>query len=79
MSVAANEIPQIPAFILDSSNVRSQREWKALKRKEARDVLRAVQQFQLGCAWTPAYRAIAALEPELKAIIKRLSVESWGR
>lgn len=56
------------------------RQWKSKKRKELRAVLKAVEEFRLGCAYTPCYPDPAhTLDTLLKEMERKLSVKYWGR
>jgi glutathione peroxidase-family protein len=51
------------------------RQWKSEKRKEFRAILKAVNAFQSGCAFTPAYEHFQDLEEALQSMKKKL--KNW--
>lgn len=56
------------------------RQWKAQKRREWRELIRAYETFRLGCAYTPVYPTLVnRLEADLKFGSHALSVKEWGR
>lgn len=58
----------------------TKREWKARKRREWREVVRALETFLVGAAYTPIHDKFwALLTKDVRAMTKRLSVKEWGR
>lgn len=68
------------------------RAWKQRKRREWKAVLKAVDAFRMGCAYTPVYNNLsevgengrskapwANFEPVVQDITTRLSFKRWGR
>lgn len=68
---------QRPHFI--PRGVRT-RDWKAQKRAEMDEVLRAMRVFQSGCAFVPGYEAFDEARTALEALRRGpMSVSEWGR
>jgi hypothetical protein len=73
------------------SHIRgTNRQWKQRKRREWKAVLKAIDTFRMGCAFTPAYERKDTptsrepapwdtLETPVKEISQRLSLKTWGR
>ena len=59
-------------------NQYTQRQWKALKRKEFKAVMKAFGIFFSGCAYTPA-KGLGLIREQLKGVEKAMSVKEWGR
>ena len=65
----------------------SERRWKTRKRREFRELLKAVSEFRMGCAYSPAYNINPQthrvfwqeLEDALTGIKHGLSIKEWGR
>lgn len=56
------------------------RQWKAGKRKEFAKLVKAVDQFQCGCAYTPTYPvSVNRLIRIMEQMQQELSVKRWGR
>ena len=77
---ALSKYPQIPKAVLESSGVRTSRQWKAKKRAELKKLQKAFFDYRLGCAWCPDY-----LENHVDEIRKHLddmevshSRKNWG-
>lgn len=64
-----------PAYV-----ARTAREWHTQKRREWRAIQRAVDEFRLGCAYTPVYpREVDVLDKVIRDGMRLLSVKEWGR
>jgi hypothetical protein len=62
----------------------TKRAWKAHKRRQWKAVNKALTDFQLGCAYTPAYDLttdlfIDAIEKLFKTMDEKISARVWGR
>ena len=57
----------------------TQRQFKSKKRQQLKEVERALDEYRLGCAGSPAYPYIHELENALHAMIDAQSVKNWGR
>ena len=66
------------------------RSWKSRKRREFAAVMKALDAYRIGCAYTPsiqldrevsndAYPCIGNLDRMAREIQKSLSVKAWGR
>lgn len=69
-----------PLWVCHNVGVNTQREFKALKRKQFAAARKALADFRLGCAFCPDYKRVSAFLAEMDAIQKDvLSVKRWGR
>jgi hypothetical protein len=57
----------------------TQRQWKTRKRREIRAVVRALETFQRGSAFTPAYNDYREAMELVRAIADACSEKKWGR
>lgn len=59
----------------------SHRNFKQLKRKQLRAVVKALDDLRFGCAYLerPAYRTVIRLDNEASDLKEQLSVKTWGR
>lgn len=59
----------------------SHRNFKQLKRKQLRAVIKAMDDLRFGCAYLkrPAYRTVIRLDHEANDLKQQLSVKVWGR
>lgn len=57
----------------------TKRAWKTRKRKEFAAVLRALEVYRLGCAFTPSYKQSQNLFTLADEIGRSLTVKAWGR
>lgn len=56
------------------------RAFKSEKRKQLREVLRAMEQLRSGCAYFPnGHQPVVAIKDQLEALAKELSAKEWGR
>lgn len=56
------------------------REWKSRKRKQIREVIKAIKKMRLGCAFFPNGKTeIDELEEKAEQLKRVLSVDNWGR
>lgn len=66
----------------------TKREWRQLKRRQLREIRKAVDAFRLGCAYVPGYRdkelilayhaGMEGLEAHLAFIENQASSKNWG-
>jgi hypothetical protein len=61
-----------------SSNL-THRAWKSRKRQEWRAVIRALETFRLGCAFTPVRSETLNIIEQAESLTERLSIREWGR
>jgi|GEM_PF-7044468 len=59
--------------------LRPARKFKARKRKELREALKALSVCRMGCAYTPAYDLLCRAIADIETSIQECSVENWGR
>ena len=71
----------VPKWALKNMGLRSQREYKSLKRKQVRQVIKEMESLQLGCAYAAGYEdgLIDRINADLKELKERMSVNNWGR
>ena len=62
-----------------SNSYTSARDFRAQKRKHARDALKALDALRLGCAYTPAQEHIDAASKHLEAAKALMEVKRWKR
>lgn len=60
---------------------KTKRAFKQQKREDLRQLIRALNQYRLGCAHTgvEAYKALERIERDVEIIKKAISVKEWGR
>lgn len=57
----------------------TKRNWHQMKRAELRELIKALDVFRLGCAYTPAYADVLAIEKALSSAKQKMSLREWGR
>lgn len=71
---------KIPEYVLRSDGVTSSRDFRALKRAQAREVEKALDKLRIGCAYTPEGPKICdGIQFLLERYRWLLSVKEWGR
>lgn len=70
---------QIPKYVLDNIGVKTQREFKSLKRQEFKRVQKALREFSAACYFCPDYHQIGDLLKRADEIEQSISVKNWGR
>lgn len=71
---------KIPAHVLSNSKTASAREWKSLKRKQARIARKAIDDLRCGCAYFPlGGHDVQEADEAIDRIIEEISVKSWGQ
>ncbi len=69
----------IPRHALKNSKCKSSREWKSLKRKQARLAKRAIDDLRQGCAYFPSDSYdVEDAAASIDRIIDDISVENFG-
>lgn len=64
-----------PAYV-----AKTARGWKQQKRREWRELRASLEQFRLGCAYTPIYpQLFDAIDEAIKQGTAALSQKEWGR
>lgn len=68
-----------PKYMLDAYG--SRRAFKQAKRKQIRDLRKAIIELRSGCAYMPkgAYEAIKLINSEVDYITSEASLKKWGR
>jgi len=67
-----------PPWFLRQEN-STNRQWKSLKRKELKEIRRAVNMYRPGSAYCPGYEDFIKLEKILSKLIDMHGVYKWGR
>lgn len=71
---------KIPKWLLKNCGVKTQRQFKQLKRKQLRGVQKAWSDFRGGCAHFRNYpNNIIGVNDTLRRIEEDLSIKNWGR
>ena len=68
----------VPPYVLKNMNIKTTREFKSRKRKELREIKKAVSEYHRGCAYTPGYDEINELDKLLNKIQTMQSIKEWG-
>lgn len=71
--------PPIPPHVLKQEGLKTSREWKTLKRRQAKELELALNEFRFGCARCPGYEEVVQLEKSIERLRETLSVKQWGR
>ena len=60
---------------------KTKRDFKQQKRKDLRQLIRALNQYRLGCAFTgdAACNAFDRINKDIEIIKKAIAVKEWGR
>lgn len=70
---------QIPKWLLEKEGITA-RQWKARKRRELKEAIRAFDVYFIGCAFTPAKDGQdGRIKDAFKSLKQVLSVKNWGR
>ena len=69
----------IPKYVLKNSGIKTTREFKQRKRKEIREVIRAMKNFQLGCAHAPGHESFCTALKAAEETKDKCSLKNWGR
>lgn len=70
---------EAPKWLLNQFGI-TQRQWKERKRRELRDVLKAMSVYHMGCAYTPNGEGeVGRITKDLESLAEKLSVRNWGR
>ena len=70
---------KIPIFILNNTGQRTSRKFKSLKRKQLREVFKAMDDLRLACAHFPnSTTDFDAANKALNSIKHDISVNNWG-
>ena len=69
----------IPEYAKRNMGLRGNRDYKQRKRREFRELLKAVDAFRIGCARIPAYTEFNSATQKLEEIRVALSIKEWSR
>ena len=69
----------IPKDVLNNLHVANSREFKSLKRKQIRALIKAFEEYQLGCYYCPEYKSFDKARQHVEKIKQAQSVKTWGR
>ena len=68
-----------PKWLLQREGL-TYRQWKSRKRRELQKVIKAMETYNLGCAYTPSKkREDITIQFALASLKHELSVKNWGR
>jgi len=70
---------RVPKYVLKNSGIKTQRQWKELKRRQLRAAFKAMRKFQGGCYYTPDKGQYCQVMRGLEQLKDMLSVKKWGR
>ncbi|MCK5128148.1 MAG: hypothetical protein KAR42_17970 [candidate division Zixibacteria bacterium] len=69
----------IPFYVLEAMKLKTTREFKSHKRKELREIKKALDKYHQGCAYCPGYEnEIKELGKILKKLEELQSIKEWG-
>jgi len=68
----------IPPYVLENMGLKTTRQFKSRKRKELREIKKAISEYHRGCAYCPCYDEIAELDKLLDKIQSMQSIKEWG-
>jgi len=69
----------IPPYVLKNMGLKTTREFKSRKRKELREIKRALDKYYQGCAYCPGYEnEITQIRNLLKKLEELQSIKQWG-
>jgi hypothetical protein len=69
---------KVPQFVLDTMRIRTQREWRRLKREQLRAVMEAMELLAQGSLHMPGYEDFKQARELLKGVGAKLSPKEWG-
>ncbi len=70
---------KLPSYITRQFGGTS-RSFKKIKRREIKELQRALDKFRLACAWVPyGPGRVGAIKANIDALKEEMSVRSWGR
>ena len=72
-----NKATRLPAYMVKKHGTT--RAWKALKRRQLRAAIEAIDALFDGCAFTPCRGEIESADISLSEALIAMSVEQWGR
>lgn len=67
-----------PDWLLKREGI-TQRQWRARKRRDLRALEKALDNYRMGCAYTPGHVAIDQLSTTIKIMRQTHSVKAWGQ
>lgn len=71
--------PTCPKFLRERYGITT-RQWKSRKRKELREIQKALSAYRIGSAYCPsANNAVVEIKTALDQLAYALSVKQWGR
>lgn len=70
---------RVPKAVLQAMGLKTQREFKALKRRQLREVLKAFDEYRRGCFYCPGSFNLGGIMDGVRRHLSRLSVKNWGR
>jgi len=70
---------KIPKYVLKNLGLQTQRQFKALKRHQIRQIMKALDDYRMGCAYCHGRFDVGEIAKRLEKCKKQLSVKEWGR
>ena len=72
---------KISKRVLRNMGLATQRQFKQQKRRELRDVQKAMDEFTFASAWVPGYEdgTVDRIRQDLAMLKEKMSVKNWGR
>ena len=68
-----------PAWLLEQEKI-TLRQWKARKRRELNDVMKAMSVYRMGCLYCPGFDVqVSKIDDALKSLKQNHSAKVWGR
>ena len=72
----------IPKYVLENTGCKRQRDFKALKRAQLRNLKTALDAVRCGCAYAPLFAhdgPITQIESLIEELQSEWSAKKWGR
>jgi len=69
----------VPKYVLKNMHIKTEREFKTIKRFELKCVLNAINTLRSGSAWVPGYESLDSIHRKLNDMKDKCSVKNWGR
>lgn len=71
---------KVPKWVLKNMGLKTQRQYKELKRKQIKAVEKAIKEYWSGSAFCPMpYFEVCRLRTMLDGLRKAHSIKEWGR
>jgi hypothetical protein len=70
---------RIPEIVLVNTKTGTTRKFKALKRKQMKQVRQALDKYSSGCAYAPCLVEVKLIYELIDSCIEKQNVTNWGR